>query len=82
MEWGARRGPATRVPAERKDSRDNVMHDYRDALHKSLLFYRAQRSGDLSGGPNPIPWRTAPSFLSDGADAGRGVCLVRQLANR
>ena len=62
--------PCRPTTIERKDSRDNVMHDYRDALHKSLLFYRAQRSGDLSGGPNPIPWRTAPSFLSDGADVG------------
>lgn len=48
-----------------------VRHDYADALKKSLLFYRAQRSGDLSAaGFNPIPWRRAPSFLTDGADVG------------
>ena len=46
------------------------MHDYADALRKSLLFYRAQRSGDLSGTSNPIPWRSAPSFLQDGSDVG------------
>ena len=39
-----------------------------DALRKSLLFYRAQRSGDL-GTDNPIPWRHS-SFLRDGHDAG------------
>ena len=47
-----------------------MQHDYADALHKSLLFYRAQRSGDLSGTANPIPWRQQPSFLKDGADVG------------
>uniref|UniRef100_A0A7S4BTL1 Endoglucanase n=1 Tax=Chrysotila carterae TaxID=13221 RepID=A0A7S4BTL1_CHRCT len=40
-----------------------------DALRKSLLFYRAQRSGDL-GPTGSLPWRTAPSFLRDGADVG------------
>ncbi|KAL1522846.1 hypothetical protein AB1Y20_017813 [Prymnesium parvum] len=44
-------------------------HNYREALWKSLLFFRAQRSGDL-GPDNPIPWRSAPSFASDGADVG------------
>ena len=44
-------------------------HDYADALRKSLLFLRAQRSGDL-GQDNPIPWRTKPAFLKDGADVG------------
>ena len=45
-------------------------HDYARALQLSLLFYRAQRSGDLSGTGNPIPYRTAPSFLADGSDVG------------
>jgi hypothetical protein len=44
-------------------------HDYADVLQKTLLFYRAQRSGDL-GQDNNIPWRSAPSFLTDGADVG------------
>ena len=44
-------------------------HDYGAALRKSLLFFRAQRSGDL-GKDNPIPWRAAPSFQQDGADVG------------
>ena len=41
-----------------------------DALYKSLLFYRAQRSGDLRGSDNPIPYRAEPAFTSDGADVG------------
>ena len=47
-----------------------MQHDYAGALQRSLLFYRAQRSGDLSSTQNPIPWRAAPSFLSDGCDVG------------
>ena len=39
------------------------------ALQKSLLFFRAQRSGDL-GSDNPIPYRRAPSFAHDGSDVG------------
>ena len=39
------------------------------ALQKSLLFFRAQRSGDL-GLDNPIPYRRAPSFAHDGSDVG------------
>ena len=45
-------------------------HDYADALRKSLLFFRSQRSGDLTGTDNPIPWRRAPAFLEDGRDVG------------
>jgi endoglucanase len=48
----------------------SAMHDYADAVRKSLLFFRAQRSGNLSDTGNPIPWRLAPSFLSDGSDVG------------
>ena len=44
-------------------------HDYGDALRKSFLFLRAQRSGIL-GEDNPIPWRSSSSFLNDGADVG------------
>jgi len=43
---------------------------FRDALHKALLFFRAQRSGNLSGTENPIPYRTSPSFERDGIDVG------------
>jgi endoglucanase len=46
------------------------MHNYADALRKSLLFFRAQRSGNLSDTANPILWRSAPCFLTDGADVG------------
>ena len=45
-------------------------HDYAYALRLSLLFYRAQRSGDLVGTDNPIPYRATPSFTTDGADVG------------
>jgi hypothetical protein len=46
------------------------MQAYADALRKSPLFYRAQRSGDLRDTQNPLPWRDAPSFLDDGRDVG------------
>ena len=47
-----------------------VAHDYGLAMRLSFLFYRAQRSGDLSGTRNPLPWRSEPSFLDDGVDVG------------
>ena len=43
------------------------MHDYPDALVKSLLFFRAQRSGPAVDG---IPWRSKASFADDGRDVG------------
>ena len=46
------------------------LHDYAHAAHLSLLFFRAQRSGNLTDTDNPIVWRRAPSFLSDGLDFG------------
>ncbi|XP_073315265.1 endoglucanase 8-like [Primulina huaijiensis] len=43
-------------------------HDYRDALHKSILFFEGQRSGKLP--PNQrIRWRR-DSAMHDGASAG------------
>ncbi|MEQ8959973.1 MAG: Calx-beta domain-containing protein, partial [Coleofasciculus sp. C2-GNP5-27] len=42
--------------------------NYGEALQKSLLFYYAQRSGDLPD-HNPIPWR-GDSALNDGSDVG------------
>jgi len=42
--------------------------NYGEALQKSILFYYAQRSGDLPD-TNPIPWR-GDSALNDGSDVG------------
>lgn len=44
-------------------------HEYSEAVWKSLLFFRAQRSGTLPQ-PSPIPFRTQPSFTRDGEDVG------------
>ncbi|MEQ9669692.1 glycoside hydrolase family 9 protein [Coleofasciculus sp. G2-EDA-02] len=45
--------------------------NYGEALQKSILFYYAQRSGDLPD-TNPIPWR-GDSALNDGSDVGRNL---------
>jgi hypothetical protein len=42
--------------------------NYGEALQKSILFYYAQRSGDLPD-TNPLPWR-GDSALNDGSDVG------------
>ena len=42
--------------------------NYKDVLHKSLLFYEAQRSGKLPA-DNRIPW-ARDSALNDGSDVG------------
>ena len=42
--------------------------NYKDILHKSLLFYEAQRSGKLPA-DNRIPWARA-SALDDGSSVG------------
>jgi len=42
--------------------------NYKDVLHKSLLFYEAQRSGKLPA-DNRIPW-ARDSALDDGSDVG------------
>ncbi|CAK8681039.1 unnamed protein product [Clavelina lepadiformis] len=42
--------------------------DYNEVLHKSLLFYEAQRSGNLPAN-NRIPWR-GDSGLKHGCDVG------------
>jgi len=42
--------------------------NYKDALHKSLLFYAAQRSGKLPA-DNRVPW-IRDSALTDGSDVG------------
>lgn len=39
--------------------------DYKDALHKSILFLEAQRSGKLPSSSNRIKWR-GDSALTDG----------------
>jgi endoglucanase len=40
---------------------------YAEALQKSFLFYEANRSGDLDGATNRVPWR-GDSGLNDGRD--------------
>ncbi len=45
--------------------------NYGEALQKSILFYEAQRSGDLPA-TNRLPWR-GDSALNDGADVGRNL---------
>lgn len=47
---------------------DNDGFNYGEALQKSILFYEAQRSGDLAD-TNRISWR-GDSALNDGADVG------------
>ena len=42
-------------------------YDYAEALESSLLFYEANRSGDLDEATNRIPWR-GDSGLNDGDD--------------
>ncbi|RCV21076.1 hypothetical protein SETIT_4G108700v2 [Setaria italica] len=50
----------------------SVRHDYEDALHKSLLYFEAQRSGRLPHGQR-VAWRDH-SGLTDGLE--QGVDLV------
>lgn len=47
-------------------------YNFNELLHKSILFYEAQRSGELPG-INRIPWR-GDSGLQDGCI--NGVCEV------
>ena len=45
-------------------------YNYHEVLKKSILFYAAQRSGDLpEGSANPVPWRY-DSAMYDGEDVG------------
>ena len=46
-------------------------YDYNEVLHKSILFYEAQRSGKLPNN-NRIPWR-GDSALTDKGDAGEDL---------
>ncbi|WP_413171899.1 glycoside hydrolase family 9 protein [Anabaena azotica] len=48
---------------------NNVGFNYSEALEKSILFYEAQRSGNLNEATNRVPWR-GDSALNDGADVG------------
>nr|CAB3263035.1 uncharacterized protein LOC100186903 [Phallusia mammillata] len=52
-------------------SEDETKYDYNEIIHKSILFYEAQRSGKLPAG-NPIPWR-GDSGLKDGCDVGHDL---------
>ena len=71
---GPTANPTTSNPDETTDtSVDNgkcktTFTNYKDVLHKSLLFYEAQRSGHLPA-DNRVPWRR-DSFLTDGNDVG------------
>ena len=53
------------------DSPQQGAFNYGEALQKSILFYDAQRSGDLPSS-NRISWR-GDSALNDGADVGRNL---------
>ena len=56
------------TPGEPPSPPENSTSLYGEALQKSLLFYEAQRSGNLPAN-NRIAWR-GDSALADGADAG------------
>ena len=71
---GPTANPTTATPDESTDtSVDNgdcttTFTNYKDVLHKSLLFYEAQRSGHLPA-DNRVSWRR-DSCLTDGSDVG------------
>lgn len=50
-----------------------MKYDYGKALSLSILFYDAQRCGNLPAN-NPIGWR-GDAFTNDGDDNGRHVDL-------
>ena len=50
-----------------------MQHDFATALHKSLLFFRAQRSGDLTNTGNPIPFSPRQPPSQAGADRGLSI---------
>jgi hypothetical protein len=52
-------------------SDDGTKYNYDEVLHKSILFYAAQRSGKLPV-DNPIPWR-ADSALTDRGNNGEDL---------
>ena len=47
---------------------DTLLTNYKEVIHMSLLFYEAQRSGNLSE-DNRIEWRR-DSAINDGSDVG------------
>nr|CAB3263574.1 endoglucanase 22 [Phallusia mammillata] len=53
------------------DFKSKTKYDYNEIIHKSILFYEAQRSGKLPAG-NRIPWR-GDSGLKDGCDVGHDL---------
>ena len=56
--------------AQSDDWADHALHDYADALAKSLLFYETQRSGPHDPAYTwRVSWRE-PAALDDGADVG------------
>jgi len=63
--------PVTNKPVTKNPNACDTKYNYADALHKSLLFYEAQRSGKLPAS-NRIPWRS-DSALKDGSDVGKDL---------
>ncbi|XP_078488276.1 uncharacterized protein LOC100175432 [Ciona intestinalis] len=58
----------TRVRFRRSPPRERRPYDYNEVISMSILFYEAQRSGELPSS-NRIPWR-GDSGLRDGCDVG------------
>ena len=71
---GPTANPTTANPDETTDEAvtngqcTTQLTNYKDVLHKSLLFYEAQRSGKLPA-DNRIPW-ARDSAMTDGSDVG------------
>ncbi|XP_039268097.2 uncharacterized protein LOC120343078 [Styela clava] len=57
---------AKQTPLKFKANNDGTKYNYNELLHKSILFYEAQRSGKLPAN-NRVPWR-GNSGLKDGCD--------------
>jgi len=70
--------PETIIPEEPTDTNTEApvsngkcstqFNNYKDVIHKSLLFYEAQRAGKLPSN-NRVPWRR-DSAMDDGKDVG------------
>ncbi|XP_077995024.1 uncharacterized protein LOC144448620 [Glandiceps talaboti] len=59
------------VVATRTGNGGSGVYNYTEVLHKSILFYEAQRSGELPS-TNRIPWR-GDSLLNDVGDNGEDL---------
>ncbi|CAK8685272.1 unnamed protein product [Clavelina lepadiformis] len=63
--YGIRPRRSSQTVPRWKRSRDGSKYDFNELLHKSILFYEAQRSGSLPNNYNRITWR-GNSMLKDG----------------